>query len=486
MPAHESLRQIALRVAWNRALGLSMEDIVAQEFSLHKHSRATIYRALKVALQEGMLITQPQVILPPDHEELLPHVTEYDLTQQVLARFPSHRAPAEIIIVPVPEETMSEEERCVLGAIRRSEAFWAMQGQADDEDLVIQTLANPQVQQAGVARDLVAELVAGHREHPYTPAEIEAARRVGRAGAIRLSWAVADRQAQTIGVSYGRLTNNLSQSARQEWQPYGEGRERDRAAGEPHVFSLVGPLSGIPQHVDQRELVSEQSANNNAHLLATHLRARPATIITQQSHVPPTLAQDPALFRDILRYVEADSSVQAVFGGGFADSRTTAAGEVLPDPAEVLLRDDRLLAAPGLSGGLLEEADALITGVGSFQLDSRGPRLFGLRREDMEPLKNAGVVGDIAGRLLYDPTRVRREDDLELINRTNARFLTPTLGDFMAAARRARRTPGEALGTMVLATGADKAPVLRCLIEYYGAISVLVMDRSLALALLAA
>ncbi|NSW58003.1 MAG: hypothetical protein HPY44_18515 [Armatimonadetes bacterium] len=107
----------------------------------------------------------------------------------------------------------------------------------------------------------------------------------------------------------------------------------------------------------------------------------------------------------------------------------------------------------------------------------------------MASLTQAGAAEDIAGRLYYDPTRMRQHEALEPISTAKARFLTPTLGDFIRVANKSRtdeEKTKQTLGTVVMATGTAERPhALRCFIKYSGVIAVLVIDAEPAQALLA-
>ncbi len=478
---------LAYRIAWNRALGVSIEDIAKMEEQLRGHSRSTVYRAYRVAQQSGMLITEMRVPLGEHADMAMLHVLDYDVARRIRAGFSEHRRPREVIVVPNAPEKASEDERAVIEAIRRSEAFWDMEEEASVQAIVDDLMKDPVI--AGRmpnGRDRVWRIVESRRQSPYTPASLTTAEWIARAAATRLQMAVARKECSCIGVSYGRLCHGVASAIYRDLREYAVPGRSGAAVDAPTVFSMVGSLSGLAPYLDRREQASEHSANNCAQRLAASYNAPPAVVITQQSHVPAELAAKPALFHDILRYIGADQSVKAVFGKGFAERRLAADHSILPDPAEMMLATGAIDGELAPTDGLLSQADTLLTGMGGFRLASRGPRLFGLTREDVIALTEAGVAGDIAGRLFYDPTRMRQPDALELINATNARFLTPTLGDFIRVAHRSRANGGKTLGTVVMATGgAERAHALRCLIEYYGAISVLVIDAELAQALLA-
>jgi hypothetical protein len=520
VPGYQESHRRAFEAAYSVAAGLSVDD-------LHRRtgrSRPSLYRDLEIARNLGWLDDRPRLAMPYGEARLELEATlrDFRLADSVLDLFASPVRPQEVIVAPTAPPTPEEEvEEAVCAALRRfisrreTEAQRAPDQAPDSGTRVcdvteltgldVSDLAAEVCSVNPVIRALAAEafasdvgrrltdLVARHVTEPYTRRDVRRSERVGLAAADRFLEALAAGALQRVGLSWGHNVAVFVKALRLEFP--GSGRQLSPAekqlqerAHDLRIFALIGSL-GLDTRLDAREAGTSRGANANCGNLAARLGAPPPLALTQPALISgryyDPYAAGPLGSATRLtmawRYIEADASIMEVYGQGVGSRRVTENGDPQPDPAVEFAATGTL---SGADGGLIAEADALITGVGPGTEDSRLRRLRMLSPRDVEVAGEAGVVGDVSGRLFWPPTAPPSGDLRRKVAAINARIIGPTLADFIHVTRRAREKRAAdpahlALGTMVVTSGPDKANAVRRLVEY-GAVHTLVIDADLA------
>ncbi len=489
------LRRFAYECAWHLSLGMGVDEIVEATGK----SRPTIYRAIEQAKDLGWLSDRPRLTMPPGNErdEMERYVTDRYKAKQVRDVFGSSVRPTEVIVVPAPPETPDLRLRAAIcRAIRHSGQYqktyvardpdWAAALPQIVDDVARAPGVAEAVAETGADAAKFHEFVVHHVEQPFTWRDYERAQRVGRAAAERFCRALDDGVVKVAGLSWGYHVYAFATAVAMDFPAYGGSRletgQRTESANDVQLFPLIGSLALAPS-VDTREFAGRSSANANCVTVAKRIGAPEPVALTQPAAIPAPSDEadqaDEALeLRTIWRYVQADWSVQMVFGKNLADRRISREGQPVPDPAELLIRGEHVGLPPE---ALIARADTLVSGIGACTWDSRAPRLGLISLRDFKALgEEAQAVGDLSGQFFWDPLLAPTEPNKEQIRRANAHIISPRLGEFILATRRAK-DEGR-LGTVVLASGKRKANAVKAACNW-GAVNVLIVDSDLADAL---
>lgn len=477
------LRRFAYECAWHLSLGMGVDEIVEATGK----SRPTIYRAIEQAKDLGWLSDRPRLTMPPGNErdEMERYVTDRYKAKRVKDVFGSSVRPTEVIVVPAPPETPELRLRAAIcRAIRHSELYretyvgsptpdWA----AILKALVEEVTKAEGVAEAGADPTTIQDLVRYHVERPFTSRDYERAERVGRAAAERFCRAVDDGVVKVAGLSWGYHVYAFATAVAMEFPAYGSSRpeiwKRTESVNKVQLFPLIGSLALDPT-VDTREFAGRSSANANCVTVAKRIGAPEPVALTQPAAIPAPF-HEPLELRRIWQYVQADWSVRMVFGIDLADRRVNPEGQPLPDPGELLIRGEHVELPPE---ALIAKADTLVTGIGACTWDSRAPRLGLISLSEFAALGEEGqAVGDLSGQFFWDPLLAPSEPSKQRIRRANAHIISPRLGEFILATRRAK-DEGR-LGTVVLASGKRKANAVKAACNW-GAVNVLIVDSDLA------
>jgi len=485
------VRRLAFECAWGVSLGMTVEELVAST----GRSRPTIYRALEHARLLEWLDDRPRLTIPPgpERDEYEATVADRYSATEVAAAIGGGR-PREVIVAPAPPQTPDESTAAaVCTALRACPLHRELWKSAMDptwerhvDELaaqVIQTLQST-AQQTGdpelcaAARqspDRIRMTVAKYANDPYTERDLQRSQRVGRAAADLFCRALEEDRVRCVGLSWGHHVHDFVAAVSLEFPAYihvaGADSVARQAAQRLLVFPLIGSL-GLPPVLDHREYGTQRGAIANASALARQIGAPQPIHLTQPVHIPRDF--ETADLRRIWEYVQQDASIRQCLGERVADRYVDDDGVGRPDFAETQC------PAPD-SSGYIHRADTLITGLGTCDGDSRATRLGLYDDEDVPRLVQAGAVGDISGRLFWDPTDPPDEDGKRAIRFVNSYVISPQLGDFIAANDRARASQ-TGLGTVVVASGPARARAVRALCSW-GAVTTLVIDSDLARAL---
>lgn len=482
------VRRLAFECAWGVSLGMTVEELVAST----ARSRPTIYRALEHARLLKWLDDRPRLTIPPgpERDEYEATVADRYSAAEVAAAIGSGR-PREVIVVPAPPQTPEDGiAAAVCAALRACPLHRELWKSAMDppweqhvDELsaqVIQTLQSTALQtgddQARVAADqssdLIKVLVRHHANDPYTERDLERSQRVGRAAADLFCRALEEDRIRCVGLSWGHHVHGFVAALSLEFPAYihvaGADSGARQAAHRLLVFPLIGSL-GLPPVLDHREYGTERGAIANASALARQIGAPQPIHLTQPAHIPRDIQTSD--LRRIWEYIQQDASILQCLGEGAADRYVDHDGVGRPDAAEG--------DGPYPEGsGYIHRADTLITGLGTCDGDSRATRLGLFKDEDVPRLVRAGAVGDISGRLFWNPMDPPDEEGKSTIRSVNSYVISPQLGDFIAANHRARASD-IGLGTLVVASGPGRARAVKALCAW-GAITTLVIDSDLA------
>jgi DNA-binding transcriptional regulator LsrR (DeoR family) len=483
-------RELVFEAAWHYSLGIRVEEIA----EVTGRSKPTIYRALEQARDLGWLDDRPRLTLPygDERDQLERHIRDHTKGNQVADLFGKDVRPREVIVVPSPTVSTAERlDAAVCVVLRSSRRYHECCQQSVAVDwsralpaLVKEVAAQADVQAAAASSEAIAEATERCLQRPFTRADDERSRRIGSAAATRLVRAIEEGHARRIGVSWGHNVREMARAATvqfaayPEWSP--QAARRDKPLPELLVFPLIGALAHDP-FLDFRGREAEYGAGANCAALARQFGAPEPLVITQPAAIPPKFSDAEGL-RQIYKYLDEDQSLRLLYGEELARSRITEHGLPLPDPIEQLYGHP----APEISsGGWVEQSDTLISGIGACSWDSRAPRLGLITDEELQAFQEMGTVcGDLSGQFIWDPRKPPTEAQKEVIRRVNVRILSPRLGDFAMATRRARQAHKPVLGTMVLAVGARKAASVAAACRW-GIVNCLVCDSDLANALIA-
>jgi DNA-binding transcriptional regulator LsrR (DeoR family) len=483
-------RLFVFECAWLLSMGASVDEIA----QVTGRSRPTVYRALDQARQWRWLSDSPRLTMPPGEErdELEQHIADSFKADQVRDSFGSNERPSEVIVAPAPPADPEEPlVAAVCHAIRRAASYQPTlrasreAGEAADlRPLIDEVAADEGVRRTGGnGRDVVERLVRQYLRRPHTDRELERSRRVGRATAARYCRALAEGHVRSVGVSWGYHVRDFVRAVSIPFPAYGTRAASADSLSENAqkllLFPLIGSL-GLDPGADIRGHLAGSGAYANCMSLAAALGAEAPVVLTQPAYIPEPF-HDPEGVRQVWRYVQEDISIRLIFGHGLADRRVNEEGQPVPDPAEAFLRGEELAEAPD---GYLGGADALVTGIGTCEADSRAPRLGLLSAVELARVADAGAVGDCSGSFFWDPMAPPSPANCEHIRTVNSRVIGPRLADFIRATVRAKQEGNGSLGTMVLASGEAKASALARLCRWRAA-NIIVIDSDLADCLLA-
>jgi hypothetical protein len=345
--------------------------------------------------------------------------------------------------------------------------------------------SDPEV--AGRLKDAPSEdldhAIRKYLRQPYTSHDKQRGIRVGRAAADRFSQALDEDAARCVGIAWGYHVHAMVSELAMEFPPYWDLREdtanRAETSKRLQCFPLIGDL-GLDPVQDAKEGGKECGANANCAELVRIVGSRkPPVFLTQSAQIPRRFGEGLDL-RNAWDYVSADHSIVQIFGTTLADERVDVQGQPRPDPAEAYLQGDTTALQPK---GYLAQASALVTGIGgAIAGESRMPRLGLVTHDELQRLQDVNCVGDICGCYFWDCGAPPSEGERAEIRRANRRMIVPRLADYLACTLRARQQKG-ALGTMVLASGRQRARALRALVRWR-LVSTMVIDSTLAMELL--
>ena len=254
-----------------------------------------------------------------------------------------------------------------------------------------------------------------------------------------------DGRKHVVGVNWGFIVYHIGQEliARQ-------GFTRSNGGGDKITWvSLCGDLNYSDLESDSWEPVR---FNSNEHVsdLAKNIGASEAAHLTVPSFLPENIARGSNV-TEIKKWLISHSSYRCIWGKG-------ALPQVPEGPRQI-------------GGGLIEEMDTIITGLGGADSYTELKRyLSGWLNEDevarLQEYTHRGLIaGDIGAHILPTTEGFGNADVVTFLRTINRRLLAAYPSDFAKVGLKHRNQPDSGAGVVAVVAGARKAPIVKALVE---------------------
>ncbi|MGC8863953.1 MAG: sugar-binding domain-containing protein [Armatimonadota bacterium] len=262
----------------------------------------------------------------------------------------------------------------------------------------------------------------------------EVTQRVGQAAAARLMDAL-DKRARSaepdrivIGINWGYSTRWVVQYLSPQ-----ESENPDLA-----FVPLIGNLSVDERRKKEYEEAWLCSANRLARLASEKFQSGDPRRLTTPAIIPRKFLRDKQKLEAAWELIEEDASYKRIFGAGHRRG----------GPAE----EDTLIG----------RMDTIVTGMSALEPTSSLVDMAHLLEPgELEPLKEAGYVGDLCGHLIYDPEKkVSNPNAVKLARALGELVVSARPEDFKAVAERAAASDDPWKGVFMIGRGLRKAAAL--------------------------